>query len=169
MNPSYCRVRVPPSAAIKRFASWLGLPQVGPLVPTDIGKAVRLACDDRGRWRGNAVLISEVEDWTLFQDLSGVLSGVSPDRWQEFAGPDELVFAGYNDAIGYGEFVAIQRGQAVRAFLDYRDETGENIDFGVTDFEGEPFKSWIDAAHFVDGDDLGFSEVGMLWVWGDQI
>jgi hypothetical protein len=105
MNPSYCRIRIPQPAALERFAAWQRLPQVGPLVPADSVQAVRLACDERGRWRGNAVLVAEVRGWTLFSDLSGVLGGVPAERWREFAGADELVFAGYNDAIGYGEFV----------------------------------------------------------------
>ena len=169
MNPSYCRVRVPRSAALERFAAWLRLPRIGPLVPTDIGKAVPLACDERGLWRGHAVFVSEVEDWTLFQDLSGVLGGVTADRWQEFAGTDELVFAGYNDAIRYGELVLVRGGQIVRVFLDDRTNPQENIDVGVSDSEGEPFRSWIDVASFVDADDLGFSETGLLWVWDEHV
>src|SRR5262245_32546224 len=86
MNPSYCRVRVPQAAALERFAAWQHLPLVGPLVPADSVQAVGLACDDRGEWRGHAVLVSEVGGWTLFADLSGVLGGVPAERWREFAG-----------------------------------------------------------------------------------
>src|SRR5262245_20073638 len=110
MNPSYCRIRVPQAAALERFAAWMGLPSVGPLVPADSVQAVDLACDDQGMWRGNAVLVSEVNGWTLFSDMSGVFSGLAAERWREFAGSDELVFAGYNDAIGCGEFVLVRGG-----------------------------------------------------------
>ena len=165
MNPSYCRIRVPQAAALERFAAWLRLPQVGPLVPADSAQAVRLACDERGLWRGNAVLVSEIGDWTLFSDLSGARGGVPAERWREFAGSDALVFAGYNDAIGYGEFVLVRGGRVVREFLDDPHDPAANANRGSSDVEGEPFESWVDVASFVDADDLGFSEAGLLWVW----
>jgi hypothetical protein len=165
MNPSYCRIRIPQPAALERFAAWQHLPQVGPLVPADSVQAVRLACDERGMWRGNAVLVSEVGDWTLFWDLSGVLGGISAERWLEFAGSDELVFAWYNDAIGHGEFVLVRGGRVVREFIHDRHHPEANANRGSSDVEGEPFESWVDVASFVDADDLGFSESGLLWVW----
>jgi hypothetical protein len=168
MNPSYCRIRVPQATALERFAAWQQLPRVGPLVPADSVEAVGLACDDRGQWRGHAVLVSEVVGgWTLFQDLSGVLGAVPADRWREFAGSDELVAAGYNDAIGCGEFVLVRGGTVVREFVDDPDDPGANANAGATDVEGEPFESWMDVARFVDADELGFSDAGLLWVWGD--
>jgi hypothetical protein len=165
MNPSYCRIRVPQAAALERFAAWQGLPDVGPLVPTDSIQAVRLACDERGVWKGKAVLVSEVGGWTLFSDLSGALGGVSAERWRAFAGSDELVFAGYNDAIGYGEFVLVRGGQVVREFLDDPDNPESNANRGTSECAGEPFESWVNVATFVDADELGFSEAGLLWVW----
>lgn len=165
MNPSYCRIHSPQAAALERFAAWQRLPHVGPLVPTDSIQAVRLACDERGMWRGNAVLVSEVDGWTLFSDLSGALGGVPAERWREFAGSDELVFAGYNDAIGYGEFVLVRGGRVVREFLDDPHNPEVNVNRGTSDAEGEPFDRWADVACFVDADELGFSETGLLWVW----
>jgi hypothetical protein len=160
MNPSYCRLRVPQAPALERFAAWQQLPRVGPLVSADSVEAVRLACDERGMWRGNAVLVSEIQGWTLFLDLSGALGGIPADRWQVFAGPDDLVFAGYNDAIEYGEFVAVRGGRVVREFLDDLHSPEANVNAGVTDSAGEPFKSWVDVAAFVDADELAFSEAG---------
>jgi len=165
MNPSYCRIRLPQSAALERFAAWQHLPRVSPLVPADSVRAVELACDEQGMWRGHAVLVSEVGGWTLFSDLSGVLGGVPAERWREFAGSDELIFAGYNDAIGYGEFVLVRDGRVDREFLDDPDNPEENSNRGSSNVEGEPFKSWMDVASFVDADELGFSEAGLLWVW----
>lgn len=165
MNPSYCRIRAPQAAALERFAAWMGLPRVGPLVQADSVRAVDLACDERGMWRGNAVLVSEVDGWTLFSDLSGVLSGLEAERWREFAGSDELVFAGYNDAVGCGEFVLVRGGRVVREFIDDPDEPETNVNRGSSDAEGEPFESWTDVAVFVDADKLGFSASGLLWVW----
>jgi hypothetical protein len=165
MNPSYCRIRLSQSVALERFATWQRLSEIGPLVSTDSVGAVDLACDEDGQWRGHAVLVSEVDGWTLFSDLSGVLSGMSAERWQEFAGSDELVFTGYNDAVGYGEFVLVRGGQVVREFVDDPDEPETNFNRGASDFAGEPFESWTDVARFVDSDDLGFTESGLLWVW----
>jgi hypothetical protein len=120
-------------------------------------------------WRGNAVLVSEIAGWTLLSDLSGVLGGVPAERWREFAGSDELVIAGYNDAIGYAEFVLVRGGRVVREFLDDPHNLEANADGGCSDVEGEPFDCWVDVASFVDADELGFSESGLLWVWRSQV
>ena len=165
MNPSYCRIHAPQGDALERFAVWQRLPRVGPLVPATAREAVRLACDDRGRWRGNAVLVSEVAGWTLFEDLSGALGGIPVGKWLVFAGLDELVFAGYNDAIRYGELVVVRDGRVVREFLDDSGSPEGNVNAGRTDMVGEPFESWVDVAGFVDADQLAFSESGLLWVW----
>lgn len=165
MNPGYCRIRAPLAAALERFAAWQRLDRVGPLVPADRVGAVRLACDERGAWRGHAVLVSDMGEWTLFSDLSGVLGGIPADRWREFAGPDELVVAGYNDAIGYGEFVLVRGGRVVRAFLADRQTPDADTDAGASDAAGEPFTNWVGVACFVDADELGFRESGLLWVW----
>jgi len=166
MNPSYCRIRIPFDEALIRFAAWNQLPQVGPLVPTDAVKANRLACDDRGNWRGYAVFVSEVSGWTLFEDLSGALGGISASKWLEFAGQDELIVAGYNDAIPYGALVVVSGGCVIREFLEDLQSPEANVNIGLTDLPGEPFGTWIDVAGFVDEDELGFSESGFLWVWG---
>ena len=91
--------------------------------------------------------------------------GVQPDRWREFAGSDELIFTGYNDAIGYGEFVLVRSGRVVRVFLDDPDDPEANANVGASKVEGEPFKSWVDVATFVDSDEFGFCDAGLLWVW----
>jgi len=168
MNPSYCRIRAPQSNALERFAAWNQLPEVGPLIPAADSEAVRLACDERGTWRGHAVLVSEVAGWTLFQDLSGVLGGVPAYKWLEFAGPDELVMAGYNDAIPYGELVAIKGGRVIREFSDEPGSPETNVNLGMIESDSEPFEHWFDVAGFVDADELGFSEAGLLWVWAAE-
>lgn len=48
------------AAATARFAAWQHLPQVGPLVPTDSGNAIRLAVDEHGGWRGHALFVSDL-------------------------------------------------------------------------------------------------------------
>ena len=168
MNPSYCRIHVPKDEALQRFAEWMQLSQVGPLIETTSTEAVRLACDERGMWRGGAIFVSEVLDWTLLQDLSGCLGGVPADEWLKLARNNDLVFAGYNDAIRYGELIAIAGGSVVREFLDDPDSPESNVNVGRLESENVPFKSWTDVAEFVDADVLGFSDSGWLWVLGER-
>ena len=165
MNPSYCRIRVPKDEALQRFAAWNKLAQVGPLVPTKIGDAVQLACDERGMWRGKALFVSEVGEWTLFQDLSGALGAIPGATWLLFADGNDLVFAGYNDAISYGEMVVVSSRVVHREFLYDRDSPEANINVGQLDDPHEPFETWVEVAGFVDEDPLAFSEVGWLWVY----
>jgi hypothetical protein len=165
MNPSYCRIRTQKDDALQRVAAWQGIPQIGPLVATSGTDAVGLACDDQGRWRGNAVLVSDVPGWTLFQDLSGGLSAIPASEWLRFAKVDQLVFAGYNDAIGYGELIAISDGVVLREFLEDSSSPDANVNRGQLDDGHEPFKTWIEIASFVDDDELGFSDEGFLWIY----
>ncbi|MBC7853498.1 MAG: hypothetical protein IAF94_08685 [Pirellulaceae bacterium] len=116
-------------------------------------------------WLGKAVFVSEVGEWTLFQDLSGALSAIPGHTWLQFAKNDELVFAGYNDAIGYGELVEVSAGIVRREFLDDRDSPESNVNAGRLEDPHEPFESWIEVASYVDDDDLGFSDVGWLWIY----
>lgn len=165
MNPSYARIRVPKAEALRRYATWNQLGEVGRLVSTDPVSAVRQACDDRGHWRGNALFIHERAGWTVLNDLSGCLSCIPAESWLEFAGPNELVFAGYNDAIGYGELIAINGGQVLREFLYLAGSPGENVNRGRLESDCEPLESWVEVAGFIDRDDLAFSERGWLWVY----
>jgi hypothetical protein len=45
----------------------------------------------------------------------GAWIGILPaGRWIDRAGDDELVFAGYNDAISYGQLIVVREGRIVR-------------------------------------------------------
>lgn len=164
MNPSYCRIRLPKDEALVRFAAWNGLAGVGPLIETRSMKAIALACDEAGHWRGRGVFVSELSGWTLFQDLSGALSGLDAESWREFAGSHELVFAGYNDAICSGELVVIRGGEIVRWFLAQRDCSEMNVDVGRLENERQPL-DWIAVASFIDDDELAFCDEGWLWLF----
>jgi len=165
MNPSYCRIRTPVDDALQRFAAWQQLPQVGPFVTTNPFEAVALACDEQGQWRGHAVLVSDLGGWTLFQDLTGGLGAIAAAQWLKFAAADELIFAGYNDSIPYGELVAIRGGVILREFLWDRSAPEANVNRGCLDCVDEPFQTWVEVASFVEDDDLGFSETGRLWIY----
>ena len=57
----------------------------------------------------------------------------------------------------------------IREFLDDPHAPEANVNAGVTDSVGEPFKSWVDVAGFVDVDELGFGESGVLWVYSGGV
>jgi hypothetical protein len=165
MCPSYFRIRVPLEEAIQRYAKWAKVP-----LPTDrqiikSSRAHDAVIDERGHWRGKALFVSALEDWTLFRDISVGYCSVPGELWLQFAGSDDLVFANYNDACCFGSLVVIEGGKLVREFLDYADDPTENVNFGDLGPDFEPIESWVDVAGIVDDDKLGFSSTGFLWVY----
>ena len=166
MNPSYLRVRRPLEEAMARYGRWIGVPELVP--PRLVGnrEAIDLALAD-GNWIGLAVYVYAAGPWTVFEELSGGLAVREPEDWLRLADGGDLVFAGYNDAIGYGEIVYVKGGQLVRRFLDDEQEPGANVDVGrLPEEAGQPFANWIDVAGWVDQDEeeLGASEQGWLWI-----
>ncbi|HKA21306.1 MAG TPA: hypothetical protein VKN18_23720 [Blastocatellia bacterium] len=167
MNPSYFRIRLPMPNAMVRFASWFGLPELEPPKVVPLLDAVDAACDENGQWRGSALYVYENSGWTVFEDLSGHCGSIPADSWLSFAESDDFVFAGYNDAISYGELIVIENGTVVREFLYDADNAEVNVNRGeLTGSPIEPMESWIEAASFVDDDDLAYSENGLLWLHG---
>ena len=165
MNPSYFRIKLPFSQAVDRLCEWTGVKNPSPMIETDSVKAVELACTEQGTWKLGALFISQVEDWTVFSDLTGAFSSITAGTWLGFAKRNEFVAAGYNDTVPYGELVVISNGEVLREFMDYPDEPEENRDLGCLPGESEnPIKSWIEVASFVDDDELGYSDDGWLWV-----
>lgn len=165
MNPSYFRIRLPKSDAMARFASWFRLPELEPPKVVSLSDAVDFACDENGIWRGSALYVYENGDWTVFEDLSGHCGSISADSWLSFAESEDFVFAGYNDAIGYGEVIVIEKRAVVREFLYDEKDPEDNVNRGeLTTSSVEPMESWIQAASFVDDDDLAFSDKGLLWL-----
>ena len=102
--------------------------------------------------------------WTLIQDLSGCLGFTRVAEWLKFAERDKLVFAGYNDAIGYGELTAVSGGKVTREFLIDTSSSEEDVNVGRIDSSHEPFKNWVQIAGFVDDDELAFCDAGWLWI-----
>lgn len=154
--------------ALPRFAAWIGLPASGPPKEVGSGRVVDEACEN-GAWRSPvAVFIYQSGDWTVFDDQTGYLASFPAERWRSLAGPDELVFAGYNDAVPYGQLIAVRGGRVVREFLDDRQDPSQNVNRGRLAFEeGSPIEDWVGAASFVDGDDIAsLPDTGLLWMFG---
>jgi hypothetical protein len=165
VNPSYVRIRLPQDDALRRFAGWQGLSDVGPLIPSNSADAVALACDEQGQWKGQTVVVSPVQDWTLFEDLTGGLAAVDSTSWQAFAGADRLVFAGYNDAIPYGALLIIEGGEIVTNILFDASSPEDSVCIDRRSPELRNIRDWTGVAAFVDDDLLGYSESGLLWVY----
>ena len=119
-----------------------------------------------GQWRGLAVYIFSSGDWTVFQELSGGLAARTGEDWVRLADGGDLVFAGYNDAIGYGELVQVDRGQLVRQFLQDEQDPSADVNVGRLPEETQQgFVHWADAARWVDEDEeFAFSDRGLLWI-----
>jgi len=170
MCPSYVRIKLPIKDALARFAEWNGIPEIEKNQEIHLRDAFKLAADENGHWRGATAFVSTIGDWTLFQDFSGALNCRPVESWKLFAKSDEMVFARYNDSIVSADLVIFFDGKLVREFRYLKDHrnskhTEEIVDQGRLDSRHEPFKSWIQVASFVDSDDLGFSDRGLLWIF----
>ncbi len=71
MNPSYVRIRLPLADAMARYSAWVAVAAVGPAVEVSLADAVRLACDEHGRWLGSALFVYHCDGWTVFEDPVG--------------------------------------------------------------------------------------------------
>ena len=169
MNPSYARIRLPIAEALPRFAEWIGLPQIGPPKRLKWNKVVD-AASANGAWRSVvAVFVYESGEWTIFEDQTGHLASFPADQWRIFAGENELVFAGYNDAVPYGQLIVVCDGRVVREFLDDEQDPRQNVNRGTLAVEKQsPITDWISAASFVDEDEIPSSpDTGLLWMFGE--
>ena len=168
MTESYARIRLPMAEALVRFSAWIGLPELGPPVSVKWNKVVDAACEN-DTWRSAvAVYIYESEGWTVFEDQTGYLSAITADRWRALAGGAELVFAGYDDTIPYGQLIAVTAGQVVREFLDDEEDPKDNVNRGTLPSEKRsPIRDWIAAVGFVEGDEIvSMPDTGLLWMSG---
>jgi hypothetical protein len=163
MNPSYARIHLPLAEAMARFSSLVNSHDLEPPTEVSISDCVDRSVDSSGQWRGGAKYVYEKDGWTVFEDMSGHLGGRTAASWLPFAGDNDFVFAGYNDAIGYGELIVIRDRKVLREFLFDADDSVSNVDNGSWP-EVDPLRTWIEVASFVDGDPIVFSERGLLWI-----
>lgn len=164
MCPSYLRLQLPIDAAMRRFARWLALPELGPPIQLPATRSVVAAVED-GQWRGVAVFVGERAGWTVFEDMTGYLAATAVSEWLRLAGSDELIFAGYNDGIAWAELIVLRAGQVIREFREAAEAPEENINSGRLAFEtASPISDWVDVAAFVDEDVLQYGlDEGLLW------
>lgn len=132
-------------------------------VEVEMADCFDLSLTADGDWKGDVKYVYENEGWTVFQDISGGLGSWDAKAWLPFAQQDEFLFAGYNDAIPYGQLILIQDSKIVREFLHDASDPSVNIDFGSCELV-DPLKTWVEVTSFVDEDDLAFSENGLLWI-----
>ena len=162
---SYARIPAPLPRALERFAAWIALPELEPPRRCRSRDAFDVACVGN-QWRGVAVFAHEANGWTVFDDYTGYLGTLPAERWLGLAGDDELVFAGYNDAIPYGQLIVVREGRVVREFLHDLQDPSHDVNHGRLELERATLiDDWVDAAWFVDSDelaDLGANEGTLL-------
>lgn len=161
MNTSYFRIKLGKTEAIERLCSWSGS-RCRERMEADYSKAVDLSLDETGQWKGSCLYVYEKNGWTVFEDLSGGFSFLEAEQWRIFAQNDEVVFAGYNDSIPYAEVVMVQKGVIVKRFMEDYDMPEDNLNEGDALPE---ITKWTDAASFVDGDELVYSDRGELLIF----
>src|SRR5262249_21554512 len=145
-------------------------PELEPPNKMRASQAVRSACKN-GVWRSTvAVYVYENEPWTVFDDLTGYLATFTAGQWREFAGPDELVVAGYNDAVPYGQLIVVRSGRVVREFLEDRQDPRQDVNRGSLDSEkARPIHDWVSAAAFADDDKIAtLPDEGLLCLLGPR-
>ncbi len=166
MNPSYLRVRRPLADAIARNGTWIQKPELAPPQEVAEDDAIDLALED-GQWKGLAVYIFASGPWAVFEELSGGLGARPADEWVRLADGGDLVYAGYNDAIGYGELVRVDHRQLVRQFLQDEQDPSADLNVGrLPEEAAEPLVHWADVAKWVDEEEENFTgrERGWLWI-----
>ena len=166
MNLSYLRVRRPLKDALEQFHAWIGVPEIEPAREVPERESIDLALEGED-WKGLAVFIFPWGAWTVFQELSGGLGGRGAADWLRLADGGDLVYAGYNDAAGFGELVYITGGELVRHFVQDDDDPSAGVNVGRLREEAkEPWSTWIDMAGWVDTDDevIGTRDRGLLWI-----
>ncbi len=161
MNPSYFRIQLPKEKAIERLYKWDHcMPKE--IIKTDSSHSVQVSLGSNGQWKGICLYVYEKRGWTVFEDLSGGYMAIPAETWKEFAEKDNLVVAGYNDAICFAELVVIIDGAIKKEFLEDMDNPEENVNYGELP---EKIDSWIDVADFVDKDTLVYSEKGDVYIF----
>lgn len=159
MNPSYFRIKTDLESAISRLERWnkkdfIERKQV------EYSQAVDESLDENGQWKGSCLYAYENEGWSVFEDLSGFYTSIPAESWLSLASNSDLIVAGYNDAMPYGEMIVIREGEVLKEFWDYPIEN-DLVNFG----DGYPeIESWEDVIDFIEEDNIIYSEQGILLI-----
>lgn len=161
MNPSYFRIKLDMEKAIERLCVWNGS-DYKERIETEFFKAVDVSLDENEEWKGSCLYVYENDGWTIFEDLSGDYSCIGAEQWKDYAKGNELVFAGYNDAILYAELIVIENGIVTKNFIEDYDMPEDNVNEGdgIADIN-----DWTDVAGFVDDDELVYSDEGIVIIF----
>ena len=166
MVSSHLRMRCPVEEAMARYSRWVGDHELGPPRLVRERDKIDLALAD-GEWLGMAVFIYPSGPWAVFEEISGGLGDRPAAEWLALADGGDLVYAGYNDAIGYAELVVVEKGRLVRQCLQDDEDPSATVDVGRLPGEPrEPFKDWIELMGWVEEDEekLDRAEEGWLWI-----
>ncbi len=149
---------------MRRYGAWLDVPELAPPQHVAEGDVIDLALHE-GAWKGLAVCIFASGPWTVFEELSGGLTGRPAERWVALAAGGDLVYASYNDTVPYANLVVVEAGQVVRYFLADEQDPSENLDVGhLPEERKRPFADWVDVAAWIDADEPESQDRGWLWV-----
>ncbi len=159
MNPSYFRIKTDLESAINRLENW-NKKAFFEKQQVEYSEAVDKSLDENGQWKGSCLYAYEEEGWSVFEDLSGFYTSIPAESWLFFAGNYDFVFAGYNDAMPYGEMIVISGGEVLKEFWDYPIENDlVNLGDGYPEIE-----SWEDVIDFIEEDDIVYSDEGVLLI-----
>jgi hypothetical protein len=170
MNPSYLMLRRPLEDAMARYGAWVGTPEVAPPREVRERDAIGLALDDDEQWKGMAVYVFASAPWTVFEELSGGLSGSPVEKWLALADGGDLIYLGFNDAIAYGELIWIEDGRVLRQFLEDEQEPGDDVNLGRLPGEAtDPIEHWMDVEPWLQRQEDSFAEHGRGWLWIHEV
>jgi hypothetical protein len=160
-------MRASQDQALSRLLAWGRLRDKEPRRECGSADAVRLACDERGLWKGVCLFAYEKRGWTVFEELSGFMGGTPGKDFEALAAAGDLVYIGYNDSIPWAQLVVVENGVCVREFCEDGTDPDSRCDRGrLPSEEEEPIRSWVDVAERMEGEEETefYSDRGTLLV-----
>ena len=163
------RLLCPREQAMARYGRWVGLPEVEPPRLVRERDKIDLAVKEGDEWRGLAVFVYAWGPWTVFEHLSGGLTGRSMENWLELAQNDDLVYIDCNDAALYAELLVASQGRLIRHFLQDEQDPRDNVNIGKLPEEGRKrFDNWVDVVAWAEEDDDKIIRPSHGWLWIHQ-
>ena len=159
MNPVYFRIRLPLEKAMERLILWSGI-TYSRCMESDF-RNDDIFCDSEKHEKCYRLGVNSCGEWTVFEDLTGAYSFISVEKWHEFAENDELIVAGFNDDVTYGEFIVFRNGILIKYF-SYDELSDISFNAGVYDYK---INYWTDVAGFIEDDKFYFSDKGEVLVY----